>query len=374
MHGSSAKHSPKLITTSEYTVHVTFCAMLRGLLTLAFIHHLAVSAAEVGPLTVYAAGDTTGSGMAADDPLRLIRDLLGQADVFLFNHEGTLIAPAAADRWCAPFGRQSVFHSPPAFADHLQLGRQNVAVLANNHILDCGPDGVEGTISALRARGFGTVGAGANAGQACEPHIVEAHGERIGVLAYHAHAAERFALQQSSPGAATWEGCDGDAQVRALADSADLVIVSLHLHLNRSWTELAPQEHVGLAREVLAAGADVVIGHGPHVPQGVLTSGHGIALLSLGNFIFNPGYEMVDGASRSVVARITVATETITADLLPFRLDQSGVPTAPLPDDARRITFDLMRLSSQLGTHLATTSEGARIVVPRRADFRADSP
>lgn len=325
------------------------------------------------PLTILAAGDTTGFSLAAGDPLRGVRGLLDQADVFIFNHEGALIEPSAADRSCAPFGRQSVFHSSPDFADYLQLARHNIAVLANNHILDCGPAGLEGTVRALAERGFVTVGAGADAGEACAPRVVDLDGARIGVMAYLAHNAERFSFGESA-GAATWEGCNGEAQIRALADSSDLVIVSLHLHLSRSWTEWAAEEHVELARQVLAAGADVVVGHGPHVPQGVLRSANGMALLSLGNFIFSPGYEMVDGASRSVVARITVSSDTIVADLLPFRLDESGWPQRPLPDDARRMTFDLLRLSTRLGTHLGATSAGARIVVPRRAKSTQGSP
>lgn len=352
--------------------------MLRGLLTMAFIHHHAVSPAEIGALTIYAAGDTTGFGITlgvpdGPDPLQRIHELLGDADVFIFNHEGALIEPSAAGESCAPFGHQSVFHSSPAFSDFLKVGRRNIAVLANNHILDCGPEGVAGTIRALTERGFGTVGAGADAEQACAPHVVELDGWRIAVLAYLAHSAERFVLDQYSAGAATWKGCGGEAQVAALVDSSDLVIVSLHLHLHRSWTEFTPPEHIELARKVLDAGADIVFGHGPHVPQGMLRSGTGVALLSLGNFVFSPGYDMVDGASRSVVARFTVSSETITVDLLPFRLDESGLPAPPMPDDARRITFDLMRLSSELGTNPGTTGEGARVVVPRRAKSAVDS-
>lgn len=369
----------KLTTSSKYTIHLKTCGLLRGLVMLAFVHQFSLSADEPGTVTILAAGDTTGfgitlTGIEAQDPMAGVRDRLGGAELFIFNHEGALIDPEAAGAACAPFGHQSVFHSPPGFVHVLKLGRHNVAALANNHIFDCGPEGLQGTIDALRDRGFAAVGAGTGSAQACAPEFFDQSGHRIAIFAFLAHSAERFGMREGSPGAATWEGCGGPDRLGQAAISADLVIVSLHLHLSQSWTEFAAPEHVDLAREVLAAGADIVLGHGPHVPQGVLQTEDGVALLSLGNFIFSPGYDMPDGASRSLVARIRVDADTIAVDLLPFRLADSGWPSPAQPDDARRISFDLMRLSAELGTQLGATSQGARVVYSRRPKPGAGSP
>lgn len=322
-------------------------------------------------LTIYAAGDTTVQGFLPERPggeaqqLHL-SDLMSDADLFIFNNEGALIDPAAAGNACAPFGRQSVFHNAPEFADLLSLARYNVAVLANNHIFDCRVAGVGTTIEAFKSKGFATVGAGKDAEHACAPQVFEVDGLRVGVLGYLAHSAERFAMQDGGAGAATWEGCNGEEQVRELADTTDLVVISLHLHLSRSWTEFAADEHQALARSALAAGADIVIGHGPHIPQGVMLSDGGVALLSLGNFIFDPGYPLPDLATRGVMARIAVFPETLIVDLLPLRLDSSGWPAPAGEADGKRIARALIVLSSGLGTRMSETRTGARVRVQRR--------
>ena len=103
-----------------------------------------------------------------DDPLQEVRDLLRKQDVFIFNFEGVLLSKEPLPGTCRKLPRQSLFYSYPRIADFLHLTQLTIATLANNHILDCGGQGIQETVHELASRGILTVGAGENSQRACK--------------------------------------------------------------------------------------------------------------------------------------------------------------------------------------------------------------
>ncbi len=328
-------------------------------------------AASQSPLpTIVAVGDTNGYNIVREDrvqqdPLNAIRDLLGEHDVFVFNFEGTLLAETPNPSTCANAPRQSLFHSPPVISDFLHPTRHTIATLANNHVMDCGASGIEQTIRKLAGRGIATVGAGQNVEEACRSVRLQVGGVGIAIVAYLAIKSERFAAGADRAGAATWEACDAERQLAELAATGDIVIVALHLHLGRGWREQSPPRHIAMVRRTLASGADVVIAHGPHVAQGILQSEGGLGLLSLGNFLFRPDYQMPELAHRSVIARMTLSAGSIHLALLPLTLDGSGRPRPAGDPEASAILRGIAALSAELGT-TANIREGTGYVNVQR--------
>jgi len=321
-------------------------------------------------IKIAAVGDTNGYSIfedgIRDDPLKEVHSVLNAQDVFIENFEGVILSLPPLPETCPKQARQSAFYSPPHIADFLHPARYAVATLANNHILDCGIWGIRETVAQLGRRGILAVGAGENSKQACEPLRIEVNGVRLAILAYLAIDGETLRAGSDGAGAASWTRCGGNAQIAELAASGSVVLVALHLHQGPGWTEQPFPPDLDLVRRALQAGADLVIAHGPHVPQGILESNGGVALLSLGDFLMRPDYEVPEKAKRSMIAEVVISKKTIEVRIVPIRLDHWGHPIVPMPWDASWILSEVAELSEHLGTKVTVGDGIGRVTVQRR--------
>ena len=71
-----------------------------------------------------------------EDPIKEVRDLVKDQDLFIFNFEGVLLSKESSSETCRKFPRQSLFYSSPQIADFLHPTQFTIATLANNHILE----------------------------------------------------------------------------------------------------------------------------------------------------------------------------------------------------------------------------------------------
>ncbi len=203
--------------------------------------------------------------------------------------------------------------APPSDPDNLTALKHagfHVATLAGNHISDVGPNGIEDTVAALRQLGIVTAGAGMNLAEAREPAIVERKGLRIGILSYncvgpkdswagekkagcaYVHVITHYELDHASPGGPpriyTFAEPDSTdamlADVEKLRRNVEVLIVALHKGIGHTPAALAMYERP-LARAVIDAGADIVVGHHAHILRGIeIYKGRPI-YHGLGNFV-----------------------------------------------------------------------------------------
>lgn len=240
-------------------------------------------------VTLLLAGDVMlGRGVApvaAADPGGLfagVRDVVGGADLALANLESPLTA--AAHTSAGPHALEA----DPATAGLVAAAGFDVLSVANNHTGDAGPASVLDTVDAVRAAGMAPVGAGRDRDAAMRPVIVDVHGVRVGVLAFDATGAGLHA--GAGPGAARWESDTARQAVTAAADRSDVVVVSLHGGVEH--LPDADPRVLAMAEQLVAWGADVVWGHGPHVvqPVTVMAAPNGrvaVVASSVGNLLFD---------------------------------------------------------------------------------------
>jgi hypothetical protein len=150
----------------------------------------------------------------------------------------------------------------PEMADWLRRVGFSVLSLANNHAMDCGPEGLGETIQTLRRAGIQPVGAGQTLPQATQPVIVEAKGLRVALLAFG--NGESAGLQE--PGVATINTRLMRKALRELPGGLDARVVLMHTGMEflpypESWTRR-------FARDAIDAGADVVLGGHSHCLRG----------------------------------------------------------------------------------------------------------
>jgi len=232
------------------------------------------------------------------------------------------------------------FRADPAVIAGLTWAGFDVLSLANNHTGDYADLALTDTLKLLDEAKIVSVGAGHTITEAHQAKIVTANGLRVAFLAYNQIGPDWFAATADSPGSAFFDSARMAADVQAARQVADLVAVSCHWGVEYTPYPNASQQK--LARELTAAGAGLILGHHPHVVQGVGYEKDALITYSLGNFVFDQGGEET---SEGVVLRCTLDTSGVkTWELLPFWIDKSQ-PTlldaekgAPILDRIWKVT------------------------------------
>jgi poly-gamma-glutamate synthesis protein (capsule biosynthesis protein) len=211
-------------------------------------------------------------------PFDSTRAVLLRADITVANLEAPFTSQGQ------PFEKTYTFRVPPQYAGSLKDAGLDVLTLANNHVFDYGPSGFFTTADVLDSLGLVFCGAGRDRTEAERGVIVERDGWRAGFLAYSLTYPSEFWAGTSRPGTAFPVEDRVRARIQALGDSADFVVVSFHWGGERMDHPKPYQRR--WARFAVDAGADLVIGHHPHVLQGVEFYKGGLIAYSLGNYVF----------------------------------------------------------------------------------------
>ena len=181
----------------------------------------------------------------------------------------------------------------------------SVVSLANNHMLDYGADALAETLEHLDAVGVRHLGAGRNYREANEPLLLEINGKRVAILAYvFVYSASTAMATANRPGVSDHRIQRILPRIRELARQGYQVLVSVHWGLEYSFFPVPYQ--MEQARRMIDHGASIIIGHGPHYPQGIERYREGRILYSLGNFIFDEPFKY---ANRSFVYGVAVGPD-----------------------------------------------------------------
>ena len=306
-------------------------------------------------LHVVAVGDIMLAGTAApelaqygfDYPFDKTREILASADIVVGNLEGPLTTRGEATQ-----AKEYVFRSPPEqVAGALKRANFTAVSLANNHILDFGPDGLTDTIAALDLAGIKHAGAGANLKAARTPAMIEANGKRVALLAYSLTFPETFWATPDKPGTAFGHEAHIRADVTAAKTLADLVIVSFHWGAEHQH-ELRPYQPT-LGHAAIDSGASLVFGHHPHVLQGIERYRNGVIVYSLGNFAFG-SFNPIGSRGGLVLARFEGDCLS-DIEVVPLNTKNSEVVFQPTPlsgSEADAVVRDLQTWSASLSTRI----------------------
>ena len=225
--------------------------------------------------------DTPGQVVAAGrDPFAAVADLLRDADYRIGNLEcpiATVGQPMESKIYS--------FRAHPRVLPMLERYIDAVSV-ANNHSGDYGKAAFLETLAQLDSKGILHFGGGANATSAHRPLWLERNGLRIAVLGYNEFKPRSFEAGAMTPGIAWSEDSHVVSDIRAARKAgADVVIPFMHWGWERETTPSERQRK--LARKMIDAGADIVVGSHPHVVQGAEIYKGKPIIYSLGNFIFD---------------------------------------------------------------------------------------
>jgi poly-gamma-glutamate capsule biosynthesis protein CapA/YwtB (metallophosphatase superfamily) len=176
----------------------------------------------------------------------------------------------------------AVFKGLPAYIAGLTAVPFEVACLANNHVFDYGLKGFRETLEILHRNGIRTVGAGMTFEQATAPLTLTVKGTRITIVNFS--EGEDLTASSGGPGVCGWEIDRLAGRIRKAKKRGDFVIAIGHAGLE--YVPFPPPYVVRAFRALSDAGADCVVGHHPHVPQGLEVRDGRLIAYSLGNFAF----------------------------------------------------------------------------------------
>jgi len=282
---------------------------------------------QPSPVTFAFGGDVHFEGTlrsrAVADPgalLAPIARVLASADVAVVNLE-----TAVTDRG-TPAPKQYTFRAPVAGLVALRDAGVDVATMANNHGMDYGAVGLEDSLAASRSTGFPVIGIGENAAQAYAPWRTVVRGTRVAVMGATQVLDDvvrtAWTATDTHAGLASAKEIDRFLdEVRAVRPTTDVLVVYVHWGVEGATCPTSAQQT--LARQLVEAGADVVVGSHSHRVEGAGRLGDALVDYGLGNFVF---YNESGPSGVSGVLKVTTTGRHVDAYAWVPAAIGSGVP------------------------------------------------
>jgi len=236
--------------------------------------------------------------------LKAITPILSMADITFGNLEGVLLEGGEAAKKCKNSTSCYVFRSPPHYANYLKSAGFDVLSLANNHARDFGEEGRTASMQALDAAGI------LHTGRVGDVARFKVKGLTVTWIAYAPFGGSHDLLD--IPLAVK--------QIKALSKVSDMVLVSIHAGAEGKDVERIPFKSemfygenrgdvVKFSHAVIDAGADLVVGHGPHVPRALELYKGKLIAYSLGNFLTYQGIRITGNNGVAPILSLTLSSD-----------------------------------------------------------------
>lgn len=296
-----------------------------------------------------------GRGVAqVEEPFGQVAGWLQTADFTIGNLESTIVQHGTPRSAPAGEPQPIILNAPLTAVSILQHAGFDLLSLANNHTFDYGPLGLAETAVRLHTADIATIGAGADPTAAHRAVIQEINGVKVAFLAFTAVSepitSEQWAMN-SEPCylplttcylplvRAVWDETAVSEAIVAARAEADVVVVMAHWGYEYELQADPSQEQ--MAQRLLEVGADVIVGHHPHVVQKVITGEGTLVAYSVGNFVFDQGQDetgqgtalrlFVDGAGLRAVQLLPIWTGTQSRLMSPAEAQRLINRIAPPP-------------------------------------------
>lgn len=292
------------------------------------------------PITIAFGGDVHFEGVIRPqldaDPTNVLAPLapmLQSADIAMVNLE-TAVTERGTNA-----AKEYTFRAPATAFAALRGAGIDVVTMANNHGVDYGPVGVSDSLDAARASSFPVVGLGANEDAAYQAWRTTVRGQRVSIIGatdvLDSNLQYSWTARGERPGLASAKGRERlIAEVKAERNVAETIVVYLHWGTELRTCPTGAQ--TTLARALVDAGADVIVGSHAHVLLGAGHLDNAYIAYGLGNFVF---YSRGGRTAQSGVLTLTIAGRSTTAARWQPAIIQRGIARAiPPGPEAERAT------------------------------------
>lgn len=299
--------------------------MIRFLMALLLLLPFSLGRAAEGDIRLVFGGDVTLAAWYPETvpdvrdhkwPFARLQGLFRSADLVMVNCE------TAITRLEKREAKQFNFKMNPDLVQVFPKGGISLVTLANNHVYDYGAEGLRDTLAYLDSAGVEHVGAGMTLAEARRPVIRDIKGRKFAFLGYGNYSP---ATEKSSGTAYRYPEHVAEDIRLAKRAGADIVIVNFHWGLERA-TEPTDRDRA-LAHLAIDSGADVIVGHHPHVLQSIEIYRGKVIAYSLGNFVF--GGNRRAGKDSALLEILVAPSGDIDHRLVPIRIDTAETRYQP---------------------------------------------
>lgn len=308
-------------------------------------------AASHKPITLLAVGDVCpgdhccpGFGVrsladrhGADFAFQRVADILRRGDVVFANLEGS-VSDVGAD----PADLDTMeFRGRPAFAAAMTRAGFTIVNVANNHAGEHGDGPLTDSVTQLRQAGLAVIGL-RGAGATSDLYVQTIKDVRVGWLSYTWQVSHNVQQDRALLAVPTTDAYE--PEIRAARREVDVLIVSAHW--GREFINVPPRSVIEAAHRMTNAGADLVLGHHPHVLQGIERCGRAVIAYSLGDFVFDLPHRWL---RRSAVLSCRIENAAV-ADVqpLPIWINRSSQPEPAGSRTAVRIFEEIERSTAAI--------------------------
>jgi len=242
-------------------------------------------------------------------PFAKIAPWLADADITFGNLEGPISDEGIN------VGSIYSFRADPKSIDGLMLADFNILSVANNHMGDWGSAAFEDTLNTLSNYDIDYIGGGFSQNDAYSPVIKNVKNTKFCFFAYTDLGPRSFEASGDKSGMAFLDIEDASKDIEKYNDKCDFIIISLHF--GEEYKEKASARQKAIATGLSAAGADLIIGHHPHVISEAEIIGGTNVFYSLGNFIFD---QMFSEKTRKGMALVVEFKNKKLVNLIPHEI------------------------------------------------------
>ena len=245
-----------------------------------------------------------------------------KADIVFGNLEGPLCEGGTTFKNIKS-GRSYAFRTPPVYAKNLADAGFNCVSLANNHARDFGSKGVTSTMNILDSLNIEHSGP---IGDIARLNIKEV---TVGLIAFSTYGSTYNILNENM----------AYTTISSLSDSFDILIVSFHagsegtkaLHTKNTFEYLYGEQRgnvVKFSHKAIENGADLVLGHGPHVPRGLELYKERLIAYSLGNFCVYGRFGLKGATGKSLILKVKLRRDGSFDEgaIVPIVIERPGIP------------------------------------------------
>lgn len=300
-------------------------------------------------VTIVAAGDVMLSNNipsvvnGTDSVFKGVANVTSTADLMLFNFENAATYSDKAVR------HDGALRCEPRFVDLIRGNENTVVALANNHVLDFGISGMRDTLSSLDENKISYLGVGEDENQSHQNVSKQINGRTVTIFNYmDTSNFDNYTYDEMpyadglAPGYSAYDSSVAQKQISQAKESGDFVIV--YMHFGKEYSDVPSDDQKRVAQELIAYGADTVIGSHSHVPQGIEMYNGKPIFYSLGDFVSDLGMEKT---LDTYFVQFDLSGDVCNCTLYPVHLNNC-IPYFSEPNDGNALLNSLKPQCGQL--------------------------
>lgn len=287
-------------------------------------------------IKLLAVGDISLQTRNNKRPFENIEQIIGSKDILFGNLEAVL----SSSRRTAE--KAVVLYTSPENVVYLKDAGFDILNIANNHIMDLGAEGLDTTLDVLNQNNLNFIG--------CSNHkfsrtytTIKINNTNIGFLGYCENSLDK---PQND---AIINPMNEDSiiqDITNLKSQCDVIVISLHWGIENVFYPSPKQ--IDLAHKLIDSGASIILGHHPHIIQGIEKYKNGVIAYSLGNFQFDPSISYSPN-NLTFILSIDFTKEGLDAhDIIPIKIDDDFAPCIPTEAERNEIQRTVSEISQPL--------------------------